>query len=222
MKRKFIIPYICIASLFGTSCTALLPRVQQTAANSSSKPEFIDGITLAKNSNEGSINQKKQTYRVPIFDFTDDDCIDEETVDVKGRDYLMYVNNTRLRNFINQWYGVPYRLGGTTMFGIDCSSFVQTLYGQVYEKYLLRTAREQFDFCSTTFNLDVLKEGDLVFFTINRRNISHVGVYLGNGKFVHASTSRGVMISDITDKYWTKYYAGGGQLKDKEWAREKN
>ncbi|MNL77694.1 Peptidoglycan endopeptidase LytF precursor [compost metagenome] len=56
-----------------------------------------------------------------------------------------------------------------------------------------------------------LKEGDLVFFSIHTKRISHVGVYLGNGMFVHASSSRGVMISDLDQAYWTRFYAGAGR-----------
>lgn len=57
-----------------------------------------------------------------------------------------------------------------------------------------------------------LREGDLVFFRIHHRRISHVGIYLENDKFVHASTSAGVMISDLNEPYWKRYFAGAGRL----------
>ena len=58
-----------------------------------------------------------------------------------------------------------------------------------------------------------MKEGDLVFFKIGQSTVSHVGVYLANDRFVHASTSSGVMISDLNEAYWKKYYAGGGRIE---------
>jgi lipoprotein Spr len=61
-------------------------------------------------------------------------------------------------------------------------------------------------------NKEELKEGDLVFFKINSRAISHVGVYLGDNKFAHASSSRGVMISNLNEPYWRRYYYKGGRL----------
>jgi lipoprotein Spr len=61
-------------------------------------------------------------------------------------------------------------------------------------------------------NKSELKEGDLVFFKIGSRSITHMGVYMGNNKFAHASTSKGVMISDLDEAYWRKYYYKGGRL----------
>jgi lipoprotein Spr len=58
-----------------------------------------------------------------------------------------------------------------------------------------------------------MREGDLVFFKIGQNTVSHVGVYLTNDRFVHASTSSGVMISDLKEPYWKKYYAGGGRME---------
>src|SRR5690606_42149596 len=65
-----------------------------------------------------------------------------------------------------------------------------------------------------------LKSGDLVFFKIRSRNITHVGVYLGDNKFAHASSSRGVMISDLTEPYWRRYYFDGGRMENIQYAEE--
>ena len=73
-----------------------------------------------------------------------------------------------------------------------------------------RTAQEQYDFSTHIQDTD-LKEGDLVFFE-SGHNITHVGLYIANGKFVHASTSNGVTISDLSDTYWSKKYAGAGRV----------
>jgi len=124
------------------------------------------------------------------------------------------VKNTKMFEFIDDWYGTPYRLGGTTKKGVDCSAFSQFLFSSVYGLSIPRTAREQYNLTSRISRTQ-LNEGDLIFFN-TRGGISHVGVYLQNNKFVHASTSGGVMISDIFDEYWAKKFVGVGRLKDRE------
>jgi lipoprotein Spr len=124
------------------------------------------------------------------------------------------VKNTKMFEFIDDWYGTPYRLGGTTKKGVDCSAFSQFLFASVYGLSIPRTAREQYNLTSRISRTQ-LNEGDLIFFN-TRGGISHVGVYLLNNKFVHASTSGGVMISDIFDEYWAKKFVGVGRLKDRE------
>lgn len=117
-----------------------------------------------------------------------------------------------LYGFIQDWYGTPYRMGGTTKKSIDCSAFTRQLFSDVYGKSLDRTAAMQFMMTRRIFDKEDLKEGDLVFFSIKTKRISHVGVYLGGGKFVHASSSRGVIISELDQAYWSRYYSGGGRL----------
>ena len=124
------------------------------------------------------------------------------------------VKNTKMFEFIDDWYGTPYHLGGTTKKGVDCSAFSQFLFASVYGLSIPRTAREQYNLTSRISRTQ-LTEGDLIFFN-TRGGISHVGVYLQNNKFVHASTSGGVMISDIFDEYWVRRFVGVGRLKEKE------
>ncbi|MFM7358496.1 MAG: C40 family peptidase [Sediminibacterium sp.] len=124
------------------------------------------------------------------------------------------LTNTSLLQVMDTWWGTRYCMGGSTDNCIDCSAFVQILYRDVYQFALPRTAREQYD-ASELIDKDELKEGDLVFFhTTGRRNaITHVGVYLLNNKFVHASSSIGVGISDLDEPYWKSRYKGAGRLK---------
>jgi lipoprotein Spr len=124
------------------------------------------------------------------------------------------VKNPKMFEFIDDWYGTPYRLGGTTKKGVDCSAFSQFLFASVYGLSIPRTAREQYNL-TNRISRTQLNEGDLIFFN-TRGGISHVGVYLQNNKFVHASTSGGVMISDIFDEYWARKFVGVGRLKDRE------
>jgi lipoprotein Spr len=121
------------------------------------------------------------------------------------------LTNTYLLKMVDEWWGTRYSLGGTTKDGIDCSGFTQIIIGNLYNIQLPRTAQEQYNKCNKIKD-EELQEGDLVFFHTGGRAISHVGVYLKNNKFVHASTSQGVMISDLTDSYWSIKYKGGGRV----------
>jgi lipoprotein Spr len=114
------------------------------------------------------------------------------------------INNIPLLTKIDEWWGTPYCLGGSSKGCIDCSYFTLDVMKSTYNINLKRTAAEQYE-QSEKIEWADLKEGDLIFFkTEGRKNITHVGIYLTNNKFAHASTSQGVTISDLTESYWQK------------------
>lgn len=119
------------------------------------------------------------------------------------------LSNNSLFKFIDEWWQTHYRFGGTTRAGIDCSAFAGLLLSTVYAIKLPRTAREQYRAC---FKIDKenMQEGDMVFFNTTG-GVSHVGVYLGDGYFVHASVSNGVTISRLDDDYYRRKFIGGGR-----------
>jgi hypothetical protein len=119
------------------------------------------------------------------------------------------IRNTDLYRFVDEWWGTKYRYGGDDRKGIDCSAFAAKLLREIYKMDLPRTAKEQFKAVLRIPDFE-LQEGDLVFFNTTG-GVSHVGVYLGNQKFVHASSSGGVMISDLSDKYYNARYLGAGR-----------
>lgn len=102
------------------------------------------------------------------------------------------------------WKHTPYKLGGTSKRGIDCSGFVQVTYRDVFGKKLPRSTALQGK-AGRDVSRNNLKLGDLVFFQTGRRQ-RHVGIYIGNNRFMHASTSRGVMLSKLNSAYWAKHY----------------
>ena len=102
------------------------------------------------------------------------------------------------------WKGVRYRLGGDTKRGIDCSAFVQRTFREQFGMDLPRSTYEQEDL-GKKIQRTKLRAGDLVLFRAGSTG-RHVGIYLGNDQFVHASTGSGVMISKLTDNYWNKRY----------------
>ncbi len=112
------------------------------------------------------------------------------------------------------WIGTPYVYGGESKKGVDCSGFVKTLYKDVYNLNLYRTAFDLVKNCDPVKKKN-LKTGDLIFFKINSDKISHVGIYLDDGKFIHASSSKkGVMVSDLNEAYFKKYFYSAGRLKN--------
>lgn len=115
---------------------------------------------------------------------------------------------------VDAWYGTRYRMGGTTKKGIDCSAFVQAVFAAAYSFSLPRTAREQYK-AAKRISRTELKEGDLVFFNTTG-GISHVGIYMQNNKFIHASASKGVTVSDMYDPYYLSRYIGAGRINDKK------
>ena len=121
------------------------------------------------------------------------------------------ISNVKLYSFIDSWYGTKYKYGGMSKAGIDCSGFCNILYEQVYNKEIKRTT-SMLSKEINKVNKRKLKEGDLVFFNISKKKNSHVGVYLKNNRFVHASTSKGVLISSLDNPYYLKTYSKGGSL----------
>jgi lipoprotein Spr len=119
--------------------------------------------------------------------------------------------NPLLIKTISEWLGVPYKFGGNDKKGVDCSGFINKVYPIVYQLNVPRVAA-QIQQKATPVTRKGLQEGDLVFFKINTKEVGHAGIYLFDDFFVHASTSRGVMISRLEDTYWNKYFVGGGRF----------
>lgn len=118
--------------------------------------------------------------------------------------------NTKLYQFVYDWLGTPYRLGGDSKKGIDCSKFSLALYENVFNTTIGYNSRNQFANVTPVAKKD-LQAGDLVFFKIRSKSITHVGVYLGDDKFAHASSSKGVMVSNLNEAYYKRYYYNGGR-----------
>ncbi|MFD0794609.1 C40 family peptidase [Mucilaginibacter litoreus] len=153
-----------------------------------------------------------QTKNVP------NQASDNEEQESLAKDYLSQImgvamsatSNMKLFHFVYDWIGTPYRFGGSSRKGIDCSAFTKQLYSDVFNLSLRRSSRDMFSMVNP-ISKDDLKEGDLVFFKIHSRKISHVGIYLGNNRFAHAS-SRGVAISNLDEAYYKRYFYKGGRI----------
>jgi hypothetical protein len=120
------------------------------------------------------------------------------------------LTNKELYSFIDEWWAVRYRYGGTTKRGVDCSSYTGQLISATFGVTMPRTARAQYA-ATTRVRRDEMAEGDLVFFNTTG-GISHVGIYLGEGYFTHSSCSRGVTISNLNEAYYAKKFIAGGRI----------
>lgn len=117
-----------------------------------------------------------------------------------------------LKTVSTKYLGVRYSYGGTTSSGFDCSGYVRQVFKEVGITSLDRTSSGMYG-QGTAVKKDDLKSGDLVFFNTTGKGISHVGIYIGSGNFIHASTSKGVIKTSINDKaYWGKKYVGAKRV----------
>ncbi|HET6252506.1 MAG TPA: C40 family peptidase [Puia sp.] len=218
-----------VALFLLASCSTVRPGPSRqsasattTATSSSGSVQFIDNISVTPSGKQdkavssispvGKSAGSESTgatsgagienYPAPQFKFA---ILENATVEE--------VNNPKLLSFMDYWYGAPYHYGGMSRDGVDCSGFSFLLMSSVYGVVSLpRTAKDQYG-VSRHIRRDELREGDLVFFhTLGRRRaVTHVGVYLRNNKFIHASVS-GVMISDLNEGYYERHYIGAGRV----------
>ena len=220
---KYLFIYAVIICVL-TSCSSTRPVATPPASqnsNSSGKTsiEFIDNISI-NGSPDRNTRLKEGALPVSAESGKKNKSGSVENYSNLQFKYSILENapveeltNTRLLNFMEVWYGTQYHYGGTNKDGIDCSAFVSLLMTTVYAVgNLPRISRDQY-LQSRRVDRDELREGDLVFFHTQGRShqVTHVGVYLRNNRFVHASIS-GVMISDMTDGYYGTHYVGAGRV----------
>ena len=201
--------------------------VPETKNNANETIEFLDNISVKP----GRVYLKKASDALeaePVLVKTERaNRMPDNLTDVEKSNWLQLkysiqmdiavedINNIPLLQKIDEWWGTPYVLGGSSKRGVDCSYFTLDVMNAMYNTNLKRTAAEQYT-QSEKIDWSDLKEGDLVFFkTDGSRSISHVGIYMTNNKFAHASTSQGVTISDLSEPYWQKrLYSLGRVLKN--------
>lgn len=132
----------------------------------------------------------------------------------KAAEAMSLLKSKKLYNFITEWTGVRYQFGGLDKQGIDCSGFALLLQKEIYGLSLPRISRDQAEVVVQK-NLAQLKEGDLIFFAFGGGAVDHVGIYLNNNFFVHASTSKGVVVDDLSLPAYQRVIVKAGTLKSR-------
>ncbi len=165
---------------------------------------------MSETASKSSFTKFTEKYVSPVLSVATEMCspLQFKYAQLLNRD-VESLTNFSLFSFIDKWWGTRYRYGGTGKSGIDCSAFTGLLMSSVFSIAMPRTAREQYAACEK-LKEDEMLEGDLVFFN-TRGGVSHVGVYLGEGYFVHSSCSSGVTISSLDDTYYRKRFIAGGR-----------
>ncbi len=216
-------------------------RQVASVAAPNTQAKFIEDITVTPT----TTTEKKETNSGPKVNFTAASLNSVEpklmTVEAKNLSEIIYnrgsviesatpvqlkyavLLNTEVESLpdknllesVDKWYGVRYRTGGNGTSGIDCSGFTVAVYLAVYGITLPRVSKEQYRI-SRKISTTELMEGDLLFFNTRGKGVSHVGVYLGNNKFIHATVSRGIMVNDIFESYYIKRFIGAGRIDDKQ------
>jgi len=231
MKIKTLTyPIICVMLLSGCQQLKTLRAHDnssgpKTLSNSrSSNPKFLDNISV----NPGQVVTSKHVTVGPTLPKgkkgRNESIPDNSPAgDIERANWLQLkyailldasvekLANVALLKLVDEWWGTSYCMGGSSKQCIDCSAFVQVIMTGIYGVNLPRTARDQFG-SGQKIGLEDLEEGDLVFFQTSGREISHVGVYMLNNKFVHASTSSGVVFNDLNDMYWREKFKGAARV----------
>lgn len=179
---------------------------------------FHHGSSVSKKKAEAELpsvpedNEVSHSYMFPAYTIEQTEALQFKYA-IRMNTEVEKLKNKELYKFIESWWATPYRMGGSSSKGIDCSAFTKTLLSAIYGIDIPRTAVEQKKAC-TTIEENELREGDLLFFNTRGKGVTHVGVYLQDYKFVHAASSQGVMISSLYEPYWFKRLISAGRVVD--------
>jgi len=126
-----------------------------------------------------------------------------------------WADTHRLLRVVESYRGVPYLWGGTTRAGMDCSAFTRAIFRETYGIELPRTVAQMYSLGEPVESGGALRPGDLVFFrdTASGPGVSHVGIYVGNGVFAHASAGLGGTLTPLDDAYFARRFAGGRRIR---------
>ena len=208
-------------STIKTTSSAPVPSEQPTVR--SKDPVFLDNISIPgaykpENSSKKSIPSEQQgtivsNSNTPVSAGTSSGNQLQFKYSILLNVPVEEIRDEKMYTFIDDWYGTKYRYGGSDKSGIDCSAFTQLFLNNQYGLAIPRTSVDQY-INSKRVKKELLESGDLVFFrTTSGKNVSHVGIYLCNNKFLHASTSFGVTISDLSEGYYANRYVGAGRVR---------
>ncbi len=172
---------------------------------------LLSSLTFSINSraNESAMLESAYTIVYNDINITIPQSIENNKFNTKSFKEIIFNVLTKSLSYI----GTPYKWGGSTENGFDCSGFVQFVYENSIGLTLPRTSKEMSEVGTIVKNFKELMPGDLVFFNTRRFNFSHVGIYLGENKFIHAPrTGQKVRVEEIDESYWTRRFNGARRI----------
>jgi len=224
--RKYIL-LLCgaVTVLILSGCSSSSSSQRYSASSKKTKP---DTLSSKRYSLKPKID-KPDTMNYEEYEDDDEEIdsllLEEEDVLVDRLMQRFYeFENENLSDSVNsqelvimeiiKYLDTPYRYGGNNESGIDCSAFTRTIFHNIFSLQLPRTARDQYTLGEEVGKQE-LKFGDLVFFNTRRRVIpGHVGIYIGDNLFAHASRKRGVTVSSLEEDYYSRKFMGGRRLEN--------
>lgn len=187
----------------------LVQQKQQKAADT--QEDSLDGLIKQKTEQMRANNLSTANKPAEAKDAQND--LDEDVIFEQKANHNAQNDIDELLSSAMGFLGVAYRFGGTTPSGFDCSGFMQYIFRKTLAINLPRTSAEQ---ATVGIHIDRanLQAGDLVFFRTAGKRISHVGMYIGNNRFIHAPrTGKNIEITSLSNKYWNSRYATARRVK---------
>lgn len=211
----FLLPQMALANVYKRGDNnEKIQTVQKSLIAIGMKVDRTDGLfSRATEKAVKSFQKKFKQYKLKSTGLLDDTTYKAILAEAKKKQGPTEQSSTKggaIVKTASQYKGVPYKFGGMSEKGFDCSGYIQFVYKK-HSVNLTRTADTQFKEGKFVLKKD-LKQGDLVFFETYAKGASHVGIYAGSGKFWHTSSSKGVMLSGLEEDYWKKRYLGSRRV----------
>lgn len=241
---KILLMGLMIGFLIGCSPSSYAQRYKSHSKKKSKTSVQVSKKRSSKNSKKKSSSKKsryspkKETVVKDTSDYAPDDLLNDEedgedlptekemvNVSQLVEKYVTNNKDSEPSDSVNhkekiimeiiKYLDTPYKFGGNTNKGIDCSAFTKAVFGNSFSVELPRTAREQFQLGDEINDMSELKFGDLIFFNTRRRvKPGHVGIYIGDRLFAHSSSKQGVMVSSLDTEYYAKKFMGGRRVEN--------
>jgi len=222
IKEKIFILILLISSVGFYSCSSSSYSSRYNNDSDKNKDEI--------KSQQRFSDKEEEANTVDTLQEEDDEIPDDQGIDITSvMSQLNSDNNEtdldadngtlkeKMLMEIIKYLNTPYKYGGNSTRGIDCSAFTQTVYNNVLSFNLNRSAREQYKQGIEVDNPEDLKFGDLVFFNTRRRvKPGHVGIYIGDNLFAHASSRNGVIVSSLDQSYYSRRFMGGRRIEPQD------
>lgn len=223
MNNKIILTFFLFTAgiLFITGCSSVS---QTTRYSKNTKPEKESTKNIRFNREQDSLKNipssdtlsgnededELEDYVADSSSITSKDILKKFTLNENAINNDFGTSKEKMLMEIIRWLNTPYKYGGNTKHGIDCSAFTSAVFKNSLNYDLLRSAREQF---TQGEDVDELQFGDLVFFNTTRRSRpGHVGIYLGDNLFAHSSSKLGVIVSSLEEGYYNQRFMGGRRM----------